>query len=379
MAFDQKWRSKMNYHQMKRNHKLFDLATLRNLPDFSLHNQVHSTREHPHSWRLRLYVDNPIPPERIEPVQASKGGRASMNDPGYAIQMPGGPRGTKMLEVGSMAPPGTQPAVRRTTSAGAAPSNPNSSSDFISRDPVPIHVESAASVRFWSLLWFIPSRFIYMYSLIVFLQRFGTAVYQPDTRIKELQHFKAEAVKFDDQVTAKERRLAAEARAKAEEDYRATLAFLADQRSKEIARQTVKEMNDAHAEEQRLIARRAMKARCKAEKIERQEAVERDLMESEDKRSVAYQFYIWESAQIARERLDMDAQEALQLSKGDRFFGIIAHQLELNRLAELKHAAWMRDVDRWREMCVNVVITKPFRDEKNKFVDFEFHLPIPID
>jgi hypothetical protein len=211
------------------------------------------------------------------------------------------------------------------------------------------------------------------------LKRFGTATYDPDVQLKQLQQFKAEAIRFDNKVTEKERRLAAEARAKADEEYRATLVFLADQRSKEIARRTVKEMTDAHEEEQRLIARRAMKARCRAERIAKQEEVERGLMESEDKRSVAYQFYMWELAQIARERHDMDAQETLQLSKGDRFFGIISHQLELNRLAELKHKAWMRDVDRWREMCVNVEITKPFRDEKNKFLDFEFHLPIPID
>lgn len=211
------------------------------------------------------------------------------------------------------------------------------------------------------------------------MQRFGTALYEPDTRLRELEKFKKEAVAFDDKVTAKERRLAAEARAKAEEEYRATLAYLADQRSKEIARQTVKEMTDAHEEEQRLIARRAFKARCRAEKIAKQEGVERGLMDLEDKRSVAYQFFMWETAQITRERHEMAGEEALQWSKGDRFFGIIAHQLEMHRQAELKHAAWMREVDRWREMCVNVDITKPFRDEKNKFLDFEFHLPIPID
>lgn len=145
MAFDQKWRSKMNYHQMRRNHKLFDLATLRNLPDFSLQNQVHSTREHPYSWRLRLYVDNPIPPENAEQAQAFKGGRAS--DSGYVIQMPRGSRSSRVLETSSPIPPGADAAVRRTTSAGVAPAS-ISSSGCINRDPVPIHVESAASVRF---------------------------------------------------------------------------------------------------------------------------------------------------------------------------------------------------------------------------------------
>lgn len=154
MAFDQKWRSKMNYHQMKRNHKLLDMATLRNLPDFTLDNQVHASREHPHSWRLRLYVDNPIPPEKAD--QALAKGKASTNDPGYSIQMPGGARGTMNRMPSSVGAPsfpaapvpgGNQEAsVRRTTSAGGAPGAAKGSSDVVHRDPVPVHIETASSV-----------------------------------------------------------------------------------------------------------------------------------------------------------------------------------------------------------------------------------------
>jgi hypothetical protein len=215
--------------------------------------------------------------------------------------------------------------------------------------------------------------------LLAVAQRFGTAGIEAEVHMKSITNWKSKAVDFYNSIEEREKREAEEARRRATEEKLRLLEYMANRKATyEYSRK--KQQNDIEqAEADRLDRRLEEKLRRKVAKQQRQEQYENCLMVLEDERSKKHEFYVWERSLEAGERKRMQLAEDDQLSKGDRFWGIINHEIYMTRLEEMKKAAWESRVDDLREMCLNVKITRPFADEKGVFRDFLHKLPIDIN
>ena len=156
----------------------------------------------------------------------------------------------------------------------------------------------------------------------------------------------------------------------------ALLEYIAKRQASDDAEQRRRRNAIEQAESDRLDRRLEDRLRRRTAKQEKEECKERELMDTEDARSVAYQFLMWEQEKEKSETCGMQLAEAEQWKRGDRFWGIILYEIEQTRLAELRQAQWEQRVSDLREMCLNVKITRPYKDEKGVFRDFEYHLPI---
>jgi hypothetical protein len=194
--------------------------------------------------------------------------------------------------------------------------------------------------------------------------------------LSEIQGWKKEASLFYESIADRECREEEERRRKAAEEKAALLVYIAKRESGNDFERRRKANAIEQVESDRLDRRLEDRLRRRATKLENEEAKERGYMEVEDNRSVAYQYLMWERNLERNELLRMQAAECDQWERGDRFWGIILHEIEQTRLKELRQKKWEHRVEDLREMCLNVKITRPFQDEKGVFRDFEFHLPI---
>lgn len=197
-----------------------------------------------------------------------------------------------------------------------------------------------------------------------------------DSRLQEINAWKNDAVVHYNSIAERERHEAEERRRTAAAEKAALLEYVARRQASNDAEKRNRKNAIEQAEADRVDRRLEERLRRRAAKQEKEESKEMTLMYFEDSRSVAYQFLIWERSMEKMELERMRNAEDEQWSRGDRFWGIILHEIEQMRLEELRQAQWNRRVEELREMCLNVKITRPFRDEKGVFKDFEYHLPI---
>lgn len=194
--------------------------------------------------------------------------------------------------------------------------------------------------------------------------------------MSELQAWKKESSRFYNSIAERERTEAIERARKAGAEKEALIEYVARKQASDEVEKRRRRNAIEQAEADRLDRRLEDRLRRRAEKIQTEEAKERTLMGVEDIRSVAYLFLMREREIEGNELRRMELAERDQWAKGDRFWGIVLYEIEQVRLAELKQALWEQRVADLREMCLNVKITRPYRDEKGVFRDFEYHLPI---
>lgn len=359
MKKDAKWLNQYNEIQKIRTANMMDLAVLTNAPGFNdTDNPLVVEREDPHSWRLKMFVPNPrstgTAAEGSGAGRGLAGGKSAPGGGGFELigaragSTTFTDRPTPARSVSRLGSSGGDRDLIRDAAGG------RKGAPVAEAKPIPIHVEAAAT-------------------------RFGTAGIEAEIHMRSLTNWKSKAVEFYNSIEERERREAEEARQRAAAEKLQLLEYMANRKATYDFSRKKKQNDIEQAEADRLDRRLEEKLRRKVAKQQRQEQYENSMVVLEDERSKKHEFYVKERALEAGELRRMQMAEVDQFSKGDRFWGIINHDIYMTRLEEMRKAAWENRVDNLREMCLNVKVTRPFADEKGVFRDFLHKLPIDIN